>query len=121
MTTLLQIDFTSLDMEMDIDKEIQMLGNGLARSCNALADSSKKNHDKWQIALQNEMAKGLDADLSAASESANKASYFEAQQIKWIKMRQRIEAEGYSDTKAGTNARELTREQLEELANARSK
>ena len=121
MTTLLQIDFTSLDMEMNIDKEIQMLGNGLARSCNKLAESSKTNHDKWQLALQDEMAKGADACLSTANESANKASYFEAQQIKWIKMRQRIEAEGYSDVKAGANARELTREQLEELANARNK
>jgi len=119
MTTLLNIDFTSLGL--DVEKEIQMLGNGLARSCNALAESSKNNHDKHQMALQDEMQKGDDADLSAASHSANKASYFEGQQLKWVKMRQLIEAEGYSDTNVKAFPPKLTREQLEELANARSK
>jgi len=118
MTTL-NIDFSSLGL--DVEKEVQMLGNNLARSCNSLADSSKNNHDKHQMALQNEMSKGDDADLTAASDSANKASYFEAQQIKWVKMRQQIEAEGFSDTNARTNAPKHTREQLEEMANARSK
>ena len=118
MTTL-HIDFSSLGLE--IEKEVQMLGNNLARSCNNLADSSKANFDKHQMALENEMAKGAEADLSAANDSANKASYFESQQIKWVKMRQQVEAEGYSDTNPAKNALKLTREQLEEMANARSK
>jgi len=117
MTTL-NIDFSSLGL--DVEKEVQMLGNGLARSCNSLADSSKDNFDKWQCRLQHEMAKE-DPDLTAGNEAANKASYFEAQQIKWIKMRQQIEAEGFSDTNAKNNAPKLTREQLEEMANARNK
>lgn len=118
MTTL-NIDFTNVE---NCEKEIEMLGQGLARSCTYLAESSKKNADTHQMKLANEMALGDDADLATANDHANKFKYFESQQRKWLSMLKIVNRAGYKDeAKPKKTQSMLNREELEAVANALSK
>ena len=118
-TTTLELDFADI---ADCEKEIEMLGNGLARSCNYLAESSKSNADKHQMRLANEMDKGADANLETANEHANKFKYFESQQRKWLGMLAVVERAGFSDQqKVQQKKAQMDRDELEAIANALSK
>lgn len=115
----LELDFTDV---ADCEKELEMLGNGVARSCNYLAESSKKNADKHQMKLSQEMSLGDDADLGVANDHANKFKYFEHQQRKWIAMLRIVERAGFKDVQEKKEKQaQLDREELEAIANALSK
>lgn len=107
---ILTIDFSSVE---DCDKELEMLGNGLARSCNYLAESSKTNADTHQTKLMNEMDKGQHFNHTIAEEHASKFQYFEAQQVKWLQMLKVVERAGFKDQ---TRSHKMTATQLKALA-----
>lgn len=92
---ILELDFSEIDM--DLHDNVQMLGDGLAASCNSLAEGAKKRADDAYVRYWAEREKNEYCDQTMANNLHASWVWWCEKQTTWLKMLKVVERAGFKD------------------------